>query len=86
MGKYRKKPVVIDATQWLPIGGDEGAMPNPPAPDNVLKQEGGLWMMRTIEGWLELTPYDWIITGVQGEHYPVKQDIFEATYEKESNE
>ena len=26
-------------------------------------------------------PGDWIITGVQGEHYPCKPDIFEATYE-----
>lgn len=24
---------------------------------------------------------DWIITGVQGERYPCKPDIFEATYE-----
>ncbi len=24
---------------------------------------------------------DWIITGVQGEHYPCKPDIFAATYE-----
>ncbi|MEE9532177.1 MAG: hypothetical protein V3W52_14385, partial [Syntrophobacteria bacterium] len=24
---------------------------------------------------------DWIITGIQGEHYPCKPDIFEATYE-----
>ncbi|MDX3531178.1 hypothetical protein P1P75_33440 [Streptomyces sp. ID05-39B] len=26
-------------------------------------------------------PGDWIVTGVQGEHYPVKPDIFAATYE-----
>lgn len=25
---------------------------------------------------------DWIITGVKGEFYPVKPDIFELTYEK----
>ncbi|MFC8986025.1 hypothetical protein [Streptomyces sp. NPDC057115] len=27
-------------------------------------------------------PGDWIVTGVQGEHYPVKPDIFAATYEE----
>lgn len=27
-------------------------------------------------------PGDWIITGVEGEYYPCKPDIFEATYEK----
>lgn len=26
-------------------------------------------------------PGDWIITGVKGEQYPCKPDIFEATYE-----
>ena len=25
---------------------------------------------------------DWVIKGIQGEFYPVKPDIFEATYEK----
>ena len=27
------------------------------------------------------SPGDWIIKGVKGEFYPVKPDIFEATYE-----
>ena len=27
------------------------------------------------------SPGDWIITGVKGERYPCKPDIFEATYE-----
>jgi hypothetical protein len=33
-------------------------------------------------GKLVVTPGDWIITGVKGEHYPCKPDIFEMTYEK----
>ena len=81
MGKYRKKPIVIEAEQWLPTAGGGTDMPHPPAPDDVLKHEDGKWSIRTIEGWLELTPRDWIITGVQGERYPVKPDIFDATYE-----
>jgi hypothetical protein len=35
----------------------------------------------TLEGGHTVCPGDWIITGVQGERYPVKPDIFEATYE-----
>ena len=35
----------------------------------------------TLEGGHVACPGDWIITGVQGEHYPCKPDIFEATYE-----
>lgn len=35
----------------------------------------------TLEGGHTVCPGDWIITGVKGEHYPCKHDIFEATYE-----
>ena len=35
----------------------------------------------TLEGTMEAMPGDWIITGVKGETYPCKPDIFEATYE-----
>jgi hypothetical protein len=34
-----------------------------------------------LEGRHEARPGDWIIRGVQGELYPCKPDIFEATYE-----
>lgn len=35
----------------------------------------------TLEGTMRANPGDWIIKGVQGEFYPCKPDIFEATYE-----
>lgn len=35
----------------------------------------------TLEGGHRVCPGDWIITGVKGERYPCKPDIFEATYE-----
>lgn len=35
----------------------------------------------TLEGTMIANPGDWIITGVKGERYPCKPDIFEATYE-----
>lgn len=35
----------------------------------------------TLEGGYNVCPGDWIITGVNGEKYPCKPDIFEATYE-----
>ncbi len=37
----------------------------------------------TLEGGHIVCPGDWIITGVQGERYPCKPDIFSATYEAE---
>jgi len=41
----------------------------------------GSWFVDTLEGRMEGKPGDWIITGVKGERYPCKPDIFEATYE-----
>lgn len=35
----------------------------------------------TLEGVMKASPGDWIVTGVDGEKYPVKPDIFEKTYE-----
>lgn len=38
--------------------------------------------IETLEGIMIANPGDWIITGVKGERYPCKPDIFEATYEE----
>lgn len=35
----------------------------------------------TLEAGHNVCPGDWIITGVKGERYPCKPDIFEATYD-----
>lgn len=37
--------------------------------------------IETLEGVMHSSPGDWIITGVNGEKYPCKPDIFEKTYE-----
>lgn len=38
--------------------------------------------IETLEGVLLADPGDYIITGVNGEQYPCKPDIFDKTYEK----
>lgn len=42
-----------------------------------------LWFLviPTLEGDHEAAPGDWIIRGIKGELYPIKPDIFAATYE-----
>jgi hypothetical protein len=35
----------------------------------------------TLEGGHIVCPGDWVITGVKGERYPCKKEIFEMTYE-----
>lgn len=37
--------------------------------------------INTLEGIMHADIGDWIITGVHGEQYPCKPDIFEKTYE-----
>lgn len=73
--KFRKKPVVIEATQWFKDG------------DHPAVMQGTLsgmvvFFIETLEGEHLVTSGDWIITGVKGEHYPCKPDIFEMTYER----
>jgi hypothetical protein len=79
MSRYRKKPVEIDAIQYKGyysdeikefFGGDAHEFDN---------AEG--IRIATLEGVMLATPFDWIVRGVKGELYPVKPDIFEATYE-----
>lgn len=39
------------------------------------------FVIPTLEGEMKASVGDWIITGVNGEMYPCKPDIFEKTYE-----
>lgn len=97
MAKFREKPVVVEAFQmtkerrsdnsewpnWLNLAwnlsfNEPGAVscedfPNSQGYDRLIIQ--------TLEGPLSVSWNDYIIQGVQGELYPCKPDIFEATYE-----
>ena len=84
--KFRKRPVVIDAEQFFPgntpwPSGVVGIDPDRPEPC-VAEHEAKAWGIQTLEGWHLVIPGDWIITGVKGERYPVKPDIFALTYER----
>ena len=37
--------------------------------------------IKTLEGDMVASPGDWIITGIKGERYPCKDDIFRESYE-----
>lgn len=119
MTKFKKKPVIIEATQWFKNGdhpldysksheGFEGGklrvctveerkangwegdivryFRTPEVSGESTCKHCGLAMhehgwIDTLEGGHIVCPADWIITGVNGEHYPCKPDIFEKTYE-----
>lgn len=85
--KFRKKPVVIEATVW--DGTEEGcarvaqAFPQIQTLGKTSHPDTGVsyWKIGTLEGGHEVTKGDWIIQGIKGELYPCKPDIFVATYE-----
>ena len=84
--KYKKKPVIIDAEPYRK-GLEDGYMC--PAPDMYACFGKGICanchiakpFINTLEGEHYISPTDMIITGVKGERYPCKKDIFEKTYE-----
>lgn len=92
MAKYRKKPVVIEAItfdEFIQYGKDNGGniVNDMPWSFNynghpVTHVNDECYHIPTLEGTHNFTPKDMLITGVKGEIYPCKIDIFEATYEK----
>lgn len=77
MARFRKRPVVIEAEQFQ--GNYFASDPNGVCRCEDLPQHTP--HIHTLEGRMMVSPLDWIITGVKGEKYPCKPDIFEATYE-----
>ena len=81
MGKYRKKPVVIEAEQYKAYRTLSSEFV-PARTDGLFKYtEEGTLLIRTLEGTMEAKDGDWIIKGVAGEFYPCKDEIFRKTYE-----
>ncbi len=80
MGKYRKKPVEIDAMEWTGTNCIEmddfcGGLEN-------TYHKAGKFIIKTLEGEMTANKGDFIIKGIGGEFYPCKPDIFAATYEE----
>lgn len=83
MPRYVKKPIKIEAVRWTGDNHDEVhdlvgdawghtvIAKEPPGTDLVIE---------TLEGVMTAQPGDWIIKGVEGEFYPCKPSIFDATY------
>lgn len=86
MRYYRKIPLVIEAVQFTDNDSAEAILKwagTPPVRAVIDPSTGlahGLWIS-TLEGEMLAHLGDYIIRGIQGEFYPCKSDIFEATYE-----
>ena len=80
MQRFRKKPVVIEAVQFVEANRNEWlAMLD----THLVGHRGnGLYAyIETLEGQLAVREGDWIIRGIVGELYPCRDDIFRQTYE-----
>jgi hypothetical protein len=88
--KYRKRPLVIEALQYDGTRASatviRGKLLGTKTPahyfDDVLEGADGMALrIETLEGNLRVMPTDWVIVGVEGEAYPCKDSVFQATYE-----
>ena len=92
MAKYKKNPVIIDAITFdeLIEHGKNSAYSivdgMPWSFDynghRITHETDTCYIINTLEGDMYMRPDDMLITGVKGEIYPCKLDIFLETYEK----
>jgi hypothetical protein len=95
MPLFRKKPVVIEAITFDELinhGKSEYVKANRTMPydmpwsfaykgHEISHESDSCYIIPTLEGPHFFTPLDMLITGVHGEIYPCKIDIFNKTYE-----
>lgn len=77
MAKYRKRPVKVVDAEVYHAGLEDGF-------DFFVGFAEYQWtpFINTLEGKHYISKGDYIITGLKGERYPCKPDIFAMTYEK----
>lgn len=89
--KFRKKPVVVEAITFDELvahGRASGADCSNGMPwsfdyqgHGVTHENDDCYIVPTLEGTMHFKRGDMLITGVNGEIYPCKPDIFAKTYE-----
>ncbi len=93
--KFRKKPIVIEAITFdelVEYGKANGATIHHGYPWSfhyhghpITHENNDCYLIPTLEGTMRFNRGDMLITGVKGEIYPCKADIFAATYEPEAS-
>ena len=81
---YQKKPVLIEAIQYTGDNFDEikefvGDSYYENVDEHHLTLNIGI---KTLEGDMAISLFDYVIKGVNGEFYPCKSDIFKKTYDE----
>lgn len=80
---FRKKPVTVEARQFTEANGRDLAAWSGGMYIDIPHSQPGRPVIEipTLEGVVTAQLGDWIIKGVAGEFYPVKNTIFLQTYE-----
>jgi hypothetical protein len=91
--RFRKRPVVIEAITFDELVAHGLAAPDNTSVHNgmpwsfiyaghpITHESDDCYLIPTLEGTMRLNRGDMLITGVKGEIYPCRCDIFEQTYE-----
>jgi len=77
--KYKKKPIVVEAIQWL--GNNQHEVLKFIENKGWFSLASGI-IIKTPTGQLVADTSDYIIKGTQGEFYPCKPHIFKDLYEE----
>ena len=87
--RFRMKPVEVDAVQF-----DGTSFTADSIVRWIIDGDGTAWtitigtperivvVIDTLEGRMQASEGDWVIRGVQGEHYPCPSDAFTATFDR----
>ena len=85
INKYKTKPVVIEAMQYINFSqsyGDLSKFVNDHNSLFIVEPQNPQLAIKTLEGNMRISEGDYIIKGLRGEFYPCKPDVFEKKYEK----
>lgn len=90
--RYKKKPVIIEAITFeelVKYGIDSGGNVVDGMPwsfryegQHITHENDDCYLIPTLEGVMRLNRGDMLITGISGEIYPCKSNIFEMTYDR----
>ena len=81
MATYRKTSTV-EAEQFLPLDNKIPAGVLSSGLGDPRKRHDLDWVIDTLEGRMVVKNGDWICTGIAGEKWAIKDDIFKRTYER----
>lgn len=77
--KVRKLPVIVEAIQFT--GTDENVATLSEWSNKQVWPKGNILMVQCLEALAETPIGSYVVKGVKGEVWPVREDIFNETYE-----